>query len=343
MKLKDEDYKSVNMQDVADTAKVSIATVSRVINNSTSVSPHIQQKVLEAIKTLNYQTKFTKLRSKVIRIGLLIPDIKNPYFPILISGITTISRIYDAEIILCNCDNNVENERYHFKKLLDIKVDGIIYIPFAKEMSSIVYDLIDKKFPIVFLDRESNLKNICTVTSNNFEGSYQAITYLINLGHRDIIFISGPSYLTTSVTRLEGYRKGLAEYNIKFDPEKIIYGNTSQETAYKEVLKLIEKKTVHFTAVFASNDLMAFGAWQALEEKGYIIPDDVSIIGYDDIPFSSFASLTTIAQPGHEIGSNAMLLLVDLINGRRKSPKKIILRDSLIIRKSCKNITYLQK
>jgi len=159
------------------------------------------------------------------------------------------------------------------------------------------------------------------------------------LGHRDIMFISGPSHLSTSFTRLEGCRKGLAEYKIKFNPVKIIYGDTYQKTAYKEVIKFIEKKTAHFTAVFASNDLMAFGAWQALEEKGYRIPDNVSIIGYDDIPCSSFASLTTVAQPGYEIGTNAMLLLIDLIKGRIKPPKKIILRDSLIIRKSCKNIT----
>lgn len=339
MKRKDANHKSVNMQDVADTANTSIATVSRVINNSTSVNPHVRQKVLETIKALNYQIKFTSLRAKVIKIGLLIPDIKNPYFSILISGITAVSKLYDAEIILCNCDNNVENERYHFKKLFELGIDGIIYIPFAKEINSIVYDLIDRKFPIVFLDRKPNLKNICFVTSNNFEGSYQAVTYLINLGHRDIMFISGPSYLSTSFTRLEGCRKGLAEHKIKFNPAKIIYGDTYQKTAYKEVIKFIEKKKAHFTAVFASNDLMAFGAWQALEEKGYRIPDNVSIIGYDDIPFSSFASLTTVAQPGYEIGTNAILLLIDLIKGRIKPPKKIILRDSLIIRKSCKNIT----
>ena len=338
MDRKDADHKSVTMQNVADAANVSIATVSRVINNRASVSPHARQKVLETIEALDYQIKFSKPSAKVTKIGLLIPDITNPYFSILISGITAMSKIYDAEIILCNCDNDAENERYHFDKLLKIGVDGIIYIPFAKEIDSIVHDLIDEKFPIVFLDREANLENICSVTSNNFEGAYQAVTYLINLGHRDIVFISGLSHLSTSVTRLEGYRKGLADYNIKFDPAKIIYGDTYQKTAYKEVLKFIEEKTAHFTAIFASNDLMAFGAWQALEEKGYSIPDDVSIIGYDDIPFSSFASLTTIAQPGYEIGTNAILILVDLIEGRRKPPKRIILRDSLIIRKSCKNI-----
>jgi DNA-binding LacI/PurR family transcriptional regulator len=175
------------------------------------------------------------------------------------------------------------------------------------------------------------------VTSNNEEGAYQAITYLLSLGHRDVVFLSGPAHLSTSVARLAGYRNGLAEFGVAEAQERIVLSDTTLEGGYRETMRLVASR-VPFTAIFASNDLMAFGAWKALEESGLRVPDDVSIIGYDDIPFAEYVNMTTIAQPSYELGRNALMLLMDLIKGLRRPPQKILLRDSLIIRRSCRRI-----
>ena len=329
--------KTVTINDLAKKANVSMASVSRVINNDPSVRPEIRIAVEKAVEEMNYKHKTRSKNAHTNRIGLLIPDITNPYFPLLMKGITNIARVQGITTVLANSDLNEEIEAEHIKKLIDTGVDGLIYIPFSEHLSPSMQKLLDQNFPIVFLDREINLHHICSVTSDNKEGAYQATTYLLNLGHTDIACISGLPYLSTSVSRLEGFCKGMAEFNIRPKEELILHGDTSLGSGYTETIRLLDSN-IPFTAIFATNDMMAFGAWKALEERGYSIPDDISIIGYDDIQFSSFISLTTIAQPAYEIGRNALLLLLDLISKRRWPPQKIVLRDSLIIRKSCKKI-----
>jgi len=333
-------YKAATMKDVAERAHVSVATVSRVINSDPSVSEVNRSAVTAAIEQLGYALKPAQAEKGELRVGLVIPDVTNPYFGVLMQGITNVARVHHVEVILCNADWNADTEHYHLENLLERGVDGIIHIPFRETVDPIISDLIDEQFPVVFLDREYPIENSCSVTSNNDEGAYQAVTYLLNLGHREIVFMSGPRHLSTSILRREGFERGLTEFGVQHRPELILYGDTTQESAYHEMLKLLESEgdKPSFTAVCASNDQMAYGAWQALETKGCHIPQDISVIGYDDIPFSSFISLTTIAQPGNEIGRNALILLMDLINGRREPPHRIVLRDSLIIRRSCRRI-----
>jgi DNA-binding LacI/PurR family transcriptional regulator len=189
----------------------------------------------------------------------------------------------------------------------------------------------------VFLDRALEREDICTVASDNVEGAYQATTYLLNLGHRDIVYISHSPHLSTSVARFEGFRKGLDEFGLKVNKDLFLMGDTTFEKGFQEVQRLLKSRK-KFTAVFSSNDMMAFGAWEAAKEAGLKVPQDLSIIGYDEIPFSSYLSLTTIAQPSVEIGRNALSLVVDLVEGKRVAPQAILLRDSLIIRKSCMKI-----
>lgn len=330
--------KGPTMKDVAERANVSVATVSRVINDASSVSEHNRQAVLEAVEALHYEFRGSGNHKQEISIGLVIPDITNPYFPMLIQGITALAKVHDAELILCNSGHDAETEKQHFVNLISRGVDGIIYIPFLDDLNPLAHELIEVGFPLVFLDREVDNDKISSVTSNNAEGAYQATTYLLNLGHRDIVFVSGPPHLSTSTTRLAGYRRGLRDFGVPFRDEMVIYGDTSEAGARAEMRRFLDEDSQPFTAVFASNDQMAFGVWQTLEEKGFKIPDDISIVGYDDIPCSRLISLTTIAQPSFEIGSNALILLMDLINKRREPPQNIVLRDSLIIRRSCQRI-----
>jgi LacI family transcriptional regulator len=329
--------KSVTMKDLATKANVSLASVSRVFNEDPSVRADIRKAVEEAIEELNYKSTKRAKNNRTSQIGLLIPDITNPYFSLLIKGISNAACVQGVNIILCNSDLSCETEAEHIQDLIKAGIDGLIYIPFHVTLEPALVDLVEKKFPLVFLDREVDLEPICSVTSDNEEGAYQATNYLLNLGHREIMFISGLPHLSTSVMRLKGYKKGLVGFGLQPCEDLIIHGDTSLESGHQVTMELLDYNK-DFTAIFASNDMMAFGAWKALEEKGKSIPRDVSIIGYDDVPFSSYISLTTIAQPGYEIGRNALLLLMDLITQRREQPQKVILRDSLIIRKSCQKI-----
>ncbi|MGA2547718.1 MAG: LacI family DNA-binding transcriptional regulator [Rectinemataceae bacterium] len=333
--------KEVTIKEVALRAKVSVATVSRVLNNNSLVKDHLRKAVLDAIQDLNYEYKPSSSprggRVKLHRIGLVLPNIVNPYFALLIKGILGSALVRNAEVIIYNSDECEETEEQHFTRIAQADIQGIIYIPFSKKVDPAVPKLIEDKFPLVFLDRALERNDICTVASDNVEGAYQAATYLLNLGHRDIVYISHSPHLSTSVSRFEGFKRGLEEFGLKVNKDLVITGDTTFEKGFQEVQKLLKSKK-RFTAVFSSNDMMAFGAWEAAKEAGLQVPKDLSIIGYDEIPFSSYLSLTTIAQPSYEIGQSALSLVIDLIEGRRVAPQAILLRDSLIIRKSCMKI-----
>lgn len=333
--------KAVTIKEVADRAKVSVATVSRVLNNSIQVKGHLKRSVDQAIQELGYQYQppaaAGRKAREPARIGIVLPNIGNPYFSLLIAGISNSAVVSGAEILLFNSDENIETETRHFTRIAHSNVQGVIYIPFAKKVDSFVFELMEKKFPLVFLDRELENGETCFVGSNNVEGAYQATTYLLDLGHRDIVFISGPLHLSTSTARFEGYSRGLAEFGLKVRKELVLYGDTTYEGGLREMKKFLSQK-VKFSAVFGSDDRMATGARRAVVEAGLTVPEDVSIIGYDNIPFSEYMELTTIAQPSYELGRNALILLMELIEHRRRPPQRILLRDSLIIRKSCRKV-----
>ena len=215
-------------------------------------------------------------------------------------------------------------------------VEGLIFIP-APGTNNRIDELLQRDFPLVFLDRTIENEKINYVISANKEGAHQAAKYLYSLGHRDIVYISGPRYLSTKNERFEGFRNALEEEGLQLQRDLVLHGEHSWSTTYEEVTRLLEKKK-RFTAVFATSDIMAFGAKQAFEHRGLLIPDDVSIIGYDDIPFSSAISLTTISQPAYEMGRNAMHLLIDLMEKHVSTPHHIVLRPSIIIRKSCQKM-----
>lgn len=327
------------IRDVAALARVSVATVSRVVHNHPKVQPHLRKAVEEAIGATGYRLRSSPPgRGQGIRIGLVIPDITNAYFPLVIRGVCNTALVHGAEIVLCNADNNSATEQRHIERLLERQVDGVIYIPFLEPIEDPIAGLLEMGLPIVFLDREHRHERLCAVLSDNEEGAFQAITYLLNLGHRSIVFIAGPESYSTTVSRASGYRRGFLEMGLSYREELVIHGDTTYDGAHRATIKLLDKRA-SFSAIFASNDMMAFGAWKALEDRGLRVPEDVSIIGYDDVPLSAIMSLTTIAQPAFEIGRNALTLTMDLIEGRRQAPQRVLLRDSLIIRKSTRGLS----
>ena len=331
-----ESAKSSTIHDVAKLAGVSLSTVSRVLNDSASVSPQTRERVEAAITELQYEksrAEGLKPLQETNMVGLIVPDILNPFFPLLINGIEDVSKIHDYSLILCDAENDEALEGKQINTLCERGVDGIILIPASG--ATHVEKLVKKGFPFVFLDRVVAWDGASDVTSDNAEGAYQAVKYLLKLGHQRIVLVTGPPDLSTEQARYAGIQRALAEEGIAVQEELHVCGNYKLEDAYRAVTGLLDQK-IDFTAILATNDLMAFGAKKALEEHGLKIPDDISLVGYDDILFSAIISLTSVAQPTYEMGRNAMMLLLDLIHGRITTPQHIVLRPSMIIRGSCK-------
>jgi len=329
----------ITLEDLAKCTGVSVSSVSRVINNQ-SVSSEIRDKVEAAISELRYKKPNSFLSHAIGSqkfIAIFVLDILNPFYPALIKGIEDIASVQGYNIILCDTRNDDESQHKRMEALINYySVKGIIYIPLAEE-NPFIDRLLQEEFPIVFVDNIINRENTCYVTSANIKGAYQAVKYLISLGHRRIVYLAGDQKFSTERERFEGYKMALNEANIAVEEELIIPGDYNLKKAYHGINEIIKKK-IPFTAIFAANDIMAFGAKQALDKQNLKVPEDVSLIGFDDLEISSTILLTTFAQPAYEMGKNAALLLIDLIHGRLKPPKHIVLQPTIVIRDSCKKL-----
>ncbi len=319
------------LQEISDLSGVSITTVSRVLSNAPNVNSETRAKVLEIIDA----SALNKIKKKSNIIGFLVPDINNPFFSKLLDGIGSIAKIQDYNVVVCHTENDPHREEACIKNLLDTNVDGILYISSGEIPLSVKKILFEQYPPTVFLDRDPGLDTCNLITANSTEGMYQSSKYLLSLGHRNILYLGGDQSLQVNIQRLDGYKKALKEYNLILDESKTINAHFEMESSYQQVSKLILEDKFNFSAVCSSNDLMAFGAYKALTEAGMKIPEDVSIIGYDDIPTASVINLTTIHQPFEEMGRTAMMELDALIRGGKKTDKHITLGTSLIIRNTC--------
>lgn len=328
--------KSATIHDVAKEAEVSLSTVSRVLNDYDAVNPQTRERVEAAIKAVGYEKskpESPKSAERARMVGVIVPDLLNPFFPLLIHGIEQVSKIHHYEMILCDSEDTGELERQHIAELCERGIEGLILIPTSGDAAHLER-LIRRPCPFVFLDRFIDIEGASYVTSDNEEGAYQATKYLLKLGHQPILFLAGPDYLSTEQARFRGIQRALREEGLRWDDELWLVGNYHVDEAY-QLVRAALRDGPEFTAIFALNDMMAFGAKRALEEAGIRIPDEVSLVGYDDILFSSIISLTSVSQPTFEMGRNAMLVLLDLISGRVTQPQRVVLRPSMVIRGSC--------
>ncbi len=329
--------KKYNLIDIARMADVSTATVSRVLNRNPNVKVEIKRRVEEVVKQLDYKPPHkASFNSNSITVGVVVPDIANPWFPLLVKGIENTARVHGFAITLCDSNNDPEIEKKQLSSLMDRGVDGLILIP-TDSSGSRLRELAEGYVPVVFLDRDIDHPGTHYVTSDNEGGAYQAAKYLISLGHRSILYLGGRTDINTEPQRYAGFRRALEEAGISPDSHAHLLGEYSFDKARELVAKVAHHRP-RFTAIFASDDFMALGAKQALEERGLRVPQDVSLVGFDDIPFASLISLTTISQPAFELGKSALLLLNDVMNKRVVAPQKIVLPTSIIIRGSCVRI-----
>jgi len=325
------------MEDVAKKAGVSTATVSHVINETRFVAEDTKNKVVEAMKVLDYHPNSAArlLRSKESKIiGFLVPDISNTFFTRIAREIEVILSKKGYNLIVSNSDERIEKEKEQLKVYQSQLIDGLIMAPSANDHSYLEEKSED--YPIVFIDRKPNGFNQgdCVLVDNE-KGSYQAIEHLIKKGHKKIGIITGLPGLTTTNERLNGYKKALKDYNIEVDENLIKIGDSKFDSGYKLTEELINLTDI--TALFVTNNLMTVGAMNFLKEKNIEIPEEIAIIGYDNYEWATITDppLSVVKQPINEIGIKAAELILNRISEKKNNFEDVRLENELIIRSSC--------
>jgi LacI family transcriptional regulator, repressor for deo operon, udp, cdd, tsx, nupC, and nupG len=330
----------VRIVDVAKRASVSTATVSRVLSKPGAVKEATTQKVLKAIEDLNYQPNILarQLRRLITNtILVVVPDITNPFFSNVLRGIKSVATTNGYQVLLGDTGNDVELENGYLNILQQKKADGMILL--TARMEPHIIEEATKSFPIVLACEYIEGSSIPTVSIDNISGARKATEYLIKLGHKRIGCITGPLNVVLGRDRLKGYYQAMTQKGLDVEPVLIQEGDFTYESGFNLMMKFLALGEWP-TAIFAANDEMAMGAIKALKSKGIKVPDDISIIGFDDIRFASIfePTLTTIAQPAFAIGVNAMELLIKFINKEEIKRQQIILEDHLIVRESCSGL-----
>lgn len=322
------------IKEVARLAGVSVATVSRVINKNQNVSFDTTLKVQRVIDELNYipNSIAVSLNSKKTKtIGLILPDITNPFFPEMAKAVEEVVRDRGYSLILCNSDGALENEIEHINMLEKKFVDGIILASnfFSKQYYK------NYKTPIVLIDRKAD-SEFSSVTSNNFSGAVLATKHLLDVGCKKIAHITGPPSVITASDRLGGYLSIASKYSW-YSKDLLIHADYEIHAGYLATKQLLQNVN-GVDGIFAGNDLIAVGCMKAVYAAGLKVPDDIAIIGFDGIAFSKILipELSTIAQPIYDLGSRAADILLDEIEENSHEKTFLKLDVELVIRESTK-------
>jgi LacI family transcriptional regulator len=330
------------IKQVAEHAGVSVATVSRVINKTGFVSPDLEERVVEAMRLLNYQPSALARGLRAQRtqtIGVLIPQLDQPFFSALTYAIEQFMFTQDYRTLICSAEEIPEKETSYVDMLLRQRIDGAMIVPMGHSGEN-VQRLLERQVPVVMLDRDlPGLDGVHRVLVNNESGAYEAVRYLISQGHRRIGLVGSPEYSEPVNHRFRGARRALADAGIEIDQRLIINGDLKQfemgSVAGRKLLRL-EKPP---TAIFALTDVMAVGVIHAALQLGLKLPQDCSVIGFDNIPLASYITpeLTTVAQPIYELGETASRLLLDAM--RETTPAQRVYMDTrLVLRQSVTSI-----
>jgi LacI family repressor for deo operon, udp, cdd, tsx, nupC, and nupG len=329
----------VRIADVAKLANVSTATVSRVISKSGTVKKTTAEKVLEAINQLNYQPNMLARQLRRLEtntILVVVPDITNMFFSNVLLGIESLASENGYQVIL-SAQNMVEQENSYFTIVRQKKADGIILLT-ARTDKQILTELANE-VPVVLACEYIEDSQIPTVSIDNISSAREATEYLIHLNHKRIGHISGPLNVVVGRDRLRGFQQAMLQHGLDLDSMLVEEGNFTYESGLNIMKKFLAMDQPP-TAVFAANDEMAIGAIKAAKTIGLRVPEDLSIIGFDDIKIASIfePALTTTAQPTFDMGKKAMELLLNLINNNKLEKYQFILDHQLMIRDSCKKI-----
>jgi len=327
--------RTVTIQDVAKTAGVSVSTVSRVLNGKVDVASETQDRILSVIDDLGYTTNLAarSMRSqKKNLVGLIMPDIAYPFAIEVMKGVNRAIAESEFDLLVYTTGDvrksgRASHEQKYVSLLTNSISDGVIIVaPVAGEFN------IDA--PIVSIDPLASNPNYPSVHATNYQGAMEAMEYLLGLGHKRIGYIGGRVELESSNRRLMGYRASLEKAGLPLDEELIASGDYTTETGVSGARKLIALENPP-TAIFASNDQMAMGVFQVAEELGMRIPEDLSVVGFDNITESKYMGLTTVDQFISQMGFVATQMLIKLINGESLEDQTYRMQTRLIVRNSC--------
>ncbi|MDG2170827.1 MAG: LacI family DNA-binding transcriptional regulator [Opitutales bacterium] len=329
-----------SLTDVAKHSGFSIATVSRVINESDKVTEDTRVVVQRSMDELGYLPNRVarRLRQKGgprHLLGLILPDIQNPFNAELARGIEDVAYANQFAVLLCNSDDKLKKEQFYINVMRAESVDGVI-LPPNQESDSAVVDLIDRGMPVVIVDRALRDVHADTVEVDNFGGSHEAVSHLIQLGHKRIGLIAGPESISNSRRRRRGYEQALKEANISNDEDLIRTGDFKQDSGRKLAHELLQQASPP-TALFVSNNLMAVGALEAIHSLNLKVPEEVALIGFDDHPWAEALDppLTVVRQPAYKVGQAAAEMLLNRLTNPDTPVETRRLKPHLVLRKSC--------
>lgn len=334
-------FMNININDVAKLSNVSKATVSAVINNKVGVSEETREKVQGIIKKFNYrpsQVARSLSIKKTKTIGIVIKEIDNPYFARIMRGVFDICSNEGYTVLLGSSELSVSKEVKSLETLVSQRVDGLLVSGLHEESSdsAFISNLIRSNYPLVMLGGIKNF-NTNVVTVNNVDAAYNAVTFLLKNGHKKIGYFSGPTNSLQNDDRKEGYRRAFADNDISFQKKYIYDVGSYLGEGYQHGKEIFSSSADKPTAVFCYNDLVAIGLINSLLDLQIRVPEDVAVVGFDDIDFAKYAKtpLTTIHNPAYEVGVAAAELLIKQINQKEKPlTEKVVLGTYLIKRNS---------
>ncbi len=328
-----------SMKEIATIAGVSLGTVSNVLNSSAAVREPLRKRVMDAVDALGYQPSQLArgLRlDKTNIIGMIIPDVTNPFFPAVVRGAEDVAFANGYRLILCNTDNDHSKEIVHLNELRTFLPSGLIVIPSNfSDLTAKVESYRKSGTVVVCVDRLPKGWDGDTVTADNETGAYNATAYLLRQGHRKLAMVMGPRHLTNAHDRLRGFKRALTEAKVHIGPEYIQEASFDQHGGYAKTMTLL-RMIPRPTVIFAANDMIAFGALLAFREAGLRCPEDISLIGFDNLQFAEMTSppLSSVSQPGFQMGTTAAQILVDRVHGDHGPAKHVVLETALKIRDS---------
>lgn len=328
-----------NMKQIARMANVSLGTVSHVLNDSARVREPLRKRVLEAVEALGYQPSQLARglrRDKTDMIGMIIPDVTNPFFPAVVRGAEDVAFSKGYRLILCNTDNDHTKELAHLNALRTYLPAGLLVIPSTFSDIAVQTESYRKAgTAVVCVDRMPRHWNGDSVTVANEEGAYRATRFLIQMKHRQIAMITGPLHLTNALDRLNGFRRAMHEARVSISPDYIQEATFDKQAGYEKSMVLL-RMLPRPTAFFAGNDMIALGVLLAIRGMGLRCPEDISVIGFDNLDFAETTSpsLSSVHQSGYQLGATAARIVLDRVSGDASPAKHCVLQTELKVRES---------
>jgi LacI family transcriptional regulator len=331
------------MREIAKRADVSIGTVSHVINGTANVREKLQQRVLDTIRKLGYQPSQLARglrRNRTSMLVMMMPDVTNPFFPAVVRGVEDVAYKDSLRLVLCNTDNDARKEISYLNELQSYRPAGWLVIPSVDSEIASHLKAAHSWPPVVCIDRRPDGWNGDLVLVANEAGAYRATQHLLRMGHRQLAVITGPLHLANAVDRLKGFKRAMAEAKVPIEPDYIQEARFDRNSGYQAATRLLGMLP-RPTAIFACNDLMALGVLLAAREVGLRCPEELSIVGFDNLDLAEFTApaLTTVHQSGYQLGTTAARLLLDRINRLAQPPKRVVLPTELKIRNSVACVT----